>query len=982
MNKKFSMLVLALLAIGLAVRLYGAWCFRFNLNSDASVVALMAKHMAEGRDFPVFFYGQAYMGSFEPMVSAVLYRLFGYSGFMVCLGTALLGFCTLPIIYRWACDLDTRTAGIAALAWCLVGPCGYFHYQVSPRGSYAATLFFGTLVLWLSARMIVRERQASPERFAQASQGDQQASPWYFLLGLLAGIGWWSNQLTTATLITAALLFALFMLPRLFGRRTLAAAAGFVLGSLPLWWWNATHQWTTFNFMGTFGQRTVWDGLGLFFLDRFPEILDLDSPTHWRNLIGVSIYIMATLITAGVMLNAGRKHRLAASVFGLMLFSFILVSALIFSTSRFAGMNSPRYLLPLVPVMAVMVGVMTARLQAWLPVALAWVAWLPLLFLISFQLPALQGFGKYARGKEAYQRQIESVGTFLRARGVEAAYIPYSIYAWNFALRETHCFSLLPMDRYPPYSRQAELADQIAVFGNEGDVAEFLNAYGGTARIDQMAGVCLHTAFAPPDFTPSILPVGTAERIVDSKGHDALALVTDRKLDTWWESDSVEGADEWVEIRFRKPERVGLVRLLCFPKYPPELQIEGLEPGGTWQPLTSVLPSSYYFWSGPRLYFGDWLYRVNIVFTPVTVEALRLRCIGAKFGIRELQWFAPAEPAVPDSQAFPELVNLIRERSINRLYCDRWVANALHRTCGQAIQVPLDPTFFEETTRRLGAEMRLTPHTGILARREDAGVCREVLSKRLVNARETTVGPWVLFDFEAAHWSDTQAGDLGLQWSGFACFMTRNKLRAATLVHRADAAYRNGNRSQAMDLLLQANRMYPNYHPVTDRLTWWLEADGRKNEAVAWRNQSAHLARPETNAEIRFHNGATFRGMTLSNCRVRPGETFIIRYYWQYPTKSFRNLPQVFVHFLGEHGLFQDDHPLPRLAGADDQPLPEIFMSSHTLRVPSDLAAGPYIVKIGLFRPEAHGKRIRADTDLPGEHGAFTLPVTIEVMAP
>jgi len=964
----FPALVLALLAIGLAARLYGAWCFRFNLNPDAGVVALMVKHMAEGRDFPIFFYGQAYMGAFEPMVSAALCRLFGCSGFMVCLGTVLLGFCTLPFIYRWARDLDTRAAGIAALAWCLAGPCGYFHYQVSPRGGYAATLFFSTLVLWLSGRLIVRERH-----------GYQQASPWYFLLGLLAGLGWWSNQLIVATLVTAASLFVLFLLPRLFVRRALAAAAGFALGSLPFWWWNVTHQWASFSFTGTFGQRSAWDGLGLFFLERFPDLVSLAGATHWQNLLAHAIYIAAALITAGVLLNAGRKSRLAASVFGLMLLLFILVSALIFSTSHFAGVNSSRYLLPLIPAIAVMVGVMTARLQAWLPASLAWAAWLPLLALIGLQLPALQGFGKYLRGEEACQRQIENVGTFLRERGVEATYIPYGIYAWNFALRETHCLSQLPVDRYPPYSRKAELADRIAVFGIKGGVAEFLSAYGGTARIERPAGVSLYTAFMPPDFTPSMLSVETAERIVDSKGRDALALTTDRNLDTWWESDSAEGADEWIEIRFRKPERVGLVRLLCFPEYPPELQIEGLEPGGAWRRLTPILPASYYFWSGPRPYFSDWLYRLNIVFTPVTVEALRLRRIGVKFGIRELQWFAPTEPAVPETVAFPELVNLIRERGINRLYCDRWMANAMHRTCGEAIQVPLDPTIFGETPRRLGAEMRLTPHTGILARREDAGVCREVLSQRMVDARETTLGHWVLFDFEAARWSDTQADELGLQWSGFACFMARNKLWAATLARRADALYRNGQKDRAMGLLLQAVRVFPDYHPVTDRLTWWLEADGRKDEAAVWRNQSARLACPETNAEIRFHNGVTFRGVTLSSRRVRPGETLTIRYYWQYPTKPFSILPRVFVHFQSESGSIQDDHPLPRPVGADDQPLPEIFMSSRTIQVPSNMPAGHYIVKIGLYLPEGHGRRIQADTALPGERNAFMLPVTIEV---
>ena len=42
-------------------------------------------------------------------------------------------------------------------------------------------------------------------------------------------------------------------------------------------------------------------------------------------------------------------------------------------------------------------------------------------------------------------------------------------------------------------------------------------------------------------------------------------------------------------------------------------------------------------------------------------------------------------------------------------------------------------------------------------------------------------------------------------------------------------------KDKAVDLFLLIARVYPNYHPVTDRLTWWLEADGRKDEAAVWR---------------------------------------------------------------------------------------------------------------------------------------------------
>ncbi len=44
-----------LLLLGAAARIFGAWCLRHNLNLDAGVVGLMAKHISEGSAYPVFF---------------------------------------------------------------------------------------------------------------------------------------------------------------------------------------------------------------------------------------------------------------------------------------------------------------------------------------------------------------------------------------------------------------------------------------------------------------------------------------------------------------------------------------------------------------------------------------------------------------------------------------------------------------------------------------------------------------------------------------------------------------------------------------------------------------------------------------------------------------------------------------------------------------------------------------------------------------
>ncbi|MBU4429254.1 MAG: hypothetical protein KKE37_07875, partial [Verrucomicrobia bacterium] len=62
-DRQYLWVLGALLVFGAAVRVFFAACFRFSMNSDYGIVALMAKHIVEGRDFPVFFYGQAYMGS-------------------------------------------------------------------------------------------------------------------------------------------------------------------------------------------------------------------------------------------------------------------------------------------------------------------------------------------------------------------------------------------------------------------------------------------------------------------------------------------------------------------------------------------------------------------------------------------------------------------------------------------------------------------------------------------------------------------------------------------------------------------------------------------------------------------------------------------------------------------------------------------------------------------------------------------------------
>ena len=119
-------------------------------NADEAVVALMARHILQG-ERPLFFYGQAYMGSLDAFLVAAVFKLFGsevwgirfvqillYSGTL--LTTAWLG---KSISGRWQ-------VGVIA-AWLLAIPTvSMTLYTTVSMGGYGEMLLIGNLILLLT----------------------------------------------------------------------------------------------------------------------------------------------------------------------------------------------------------------------------------------------------------------------------------------------------------------------------------------------------------------------------------------------------------------------------------------------------------------------------------------------------------------------------------------------------------------------------------------------------------------------------------------------------------------------------------------------------------------------------------------------------------------------------------------------------------------------------------------------------------------
>ncbi|GHO50157.1 hypothetical protein [Ktedonospora formicarum] len=178
-----------------------------QMDSDEATMGLMALHIWHKQDFPVFFYGQGYMGALEAYLGAALFSFFGPTLFALRLGLILLFALFLLGMYLLVSMLYTRNWALFTLFLLSLGSAPVLTRQLVAVGGIPEMLMFATgllvLTLWLT-RTYSRERLLRGWRLLA-----------YALWGLLAGLGIWSHMLILPLVGIAGLLLLLFCLREL-----------------------------------------------------------------------------------------------------------------------------------------------------------------------------------------------------------------------------------------------------------------------------------------------------------------------------------------------------------------------------------------------------------------------------------------------------------------------------------------------------------------------------------------------------------------------------------------------------------------------------------------------------------------------------------------------------------------------------------------------------------------------------------------------
>jgi hypothetical protein len=205
-------------------------------NSDEATIGLAALHIWRGEDFPIYFYGQHYMGTIEAYLAAPWLGLLGPTTLALRLSTLALFALFLPLMYAlvrrvYSPWLATATVGLLAL-----GSDRIVKNQLIAGGGYPET---SPMVVALLLGVLVASKSEKPRPWVTGG------------VGLLAGLIVWNHLLPLPYLAAAAVLLAVFARRQLASRAGLALAGGLVLGASPLIW-HDLHEPFSKSFLSVF----------------------------------------------------------------------------------------------------------------------------------------------------------------------------------------------------------------------------------------------------------------------------------------------------------------------------------------------------------------------------------------------------------------------------------------------------------------------------------------------------------------------------------------------------------------------------------------------------------------------------------------------------------------------------------------------------------------------------------------------------------
>ena len=475
--------VLAAGALKLGVILSG----RVPFNADEAIVALMARHIKSGQ-FPIFFYGQAYMGSLDAVLISFGFRLFGEEIWVIRAVQAFLYLGTVGLTAELGRKIfHSRKIGLISGLLGAVPPVNVVLYTTVTLGGYGESLLIGVILILLALHLAEALDQTV---YTGALRVFLMSAAW----GLLAGLGLWGFGLTLIYILPTGM----YLLYQSWQRRRTrlifflwgGILGGLLIGAIPLWIYLYRQG------PGVLIQE--WSGSAIANVNRAPGLLQPLVHLYHLLLLGTTVifglrppwsarWLMLPLIPFGLafwlavlLLGTRKAFRLDSKNDGLLLLGgMTAVLILGFLFTPFGNDPSGRYFVPLITPLSIL----AARM------ILDWTAGKKFLRtalvagLLFFNLGGtVQSLMRYPPGlttqfdkiAQVDHREMDRLIRFLEKENITRGYTNYWV-AYPLAFRTGEEMVFLPRlpyhqdfryttrdDRYPPFRKMVGQEQKIA----------------------------------------------------------------------------------------------------------------------------------------------------------------------------------------------------------------------------------------------------------------------------------------------------------------------------------------------------------------------------------------------------------------------------------------------------------------------------------------------------------------------------------------
>jgi hypothetical protein len=210
------------------------------LDGDQGTMGLAALHIFHGTDYPIFFYGQTYMGTIEAYIAALIFHISGISTFSLRIGLLFFYVGFLINMFLFIRKLFSANFAVLTILLLALGAPNIVYWQLSPRGGYPEIPFFASSLLLIAVHLALKLEQqySTTQQLRHFSQKDV----WFYgMWGFIAGFSIYDDPLIIPFVVVTGFILLISLYRRKVIINYIVIIVTFLLGISPIFIYTVLH---------------------------------------------------------------------------------------------------------------------------------------------------------------------------------------------------------------------------------------------------------------------------------------------------------------------------------------------------------------------------------------------------------------------------------------------------------------------------------------------------------------------------------------------------------------------------------------------------------------------------------------------------------------------------------------------------------------------------------------------------------------------